>query len=27
LLRQAGYDPGPTDLPWLPGVVRIVDAA
>ena len=25
LLRQAGHDPGVTDLPWLPGVVRIVD--
>ncbi len=27
LLAQMGRDPGPTDLPWLPGVVRIVDAA
>ena len=26
LLAQMGRDPGPTDLPWLPGVVRIVDA-
>jgi len=26
LLRQAGHDPGVTDLPWLPGVVRILDA-
>ena len=26
LLRQAGRDPGPTDIPWLPGVVRFVDA-
>ena len=25
LLRQAGHDPGATDIPWLPGVVRIVD--
>ncbi len=25
LLRQAGRDPGVTDLPWLPGVVRFVD--
>ena len=25
LMRQAGRDPGVTDLPWLPGVVRIVD--
>jgi len=25
LIRQAGLDPGVTDLPWLPGVVRIVD--
>jgi uncharacterized damage-inducible protein DinB len=25
-LAQMGRDPGPTDLPWLPGVVRIVDA-
>ena len=26
LIRQAGRDPGETDLPWLPGVVRIIDA-
>jgi uncharacterized damage-inducible protein DinB len=26
LMKQAGVDPGVTDLPWLPGVVRIVDA-
>ena len=25
LIRQAGRDPGVTDLPWLPGVVRILD--
>ena len=25
LIKQAGLDPGITDLPWLPGVVRIVD--
>lgn len=25
LLKQAGRDPGVTDLPYLPGVVRIVD--
>lgn len=25
LLKQAGYDPGVTDLPWLPGVVRLHD--
>ena len=25
LLRQAGRDPGVTDLPWLPGVVRMID--
>jgi uncharacterized damage-inducible protein DinB len=25
LIRQAGRDPGVTDLPWLPGVVRFVD--
>ena len=25
LMKQAGVDPGATDLPWLPGVVRIVD--
>jgi uncharacterized damage-inducible protein DinB len=24
LLKQAGIDPGPTDLPWVPGVVQIV---
>ncbi len=27
LIKQAGRDPGVTDLPWLPGVVRIVDDA
>jgi uncharacterized damage-inducible protein DinB len=26
LMKQAGCDPGVTDLPWLPGVVRFVDA-
>ena len=25
LIKQAGRDPGATDLPWLPGVVRMVD--
>ena len=25
LIRQAGRDPGVTDLPWLPGVVRILE--
>lgn len=25
LIRQAGRDPGETDLPWLPGVVRLVE--
>jgi uncharacterized damage-inducible protein DinB len=25
LIRQAGRDPGVTDLPWLPGVVRIAE--
>ncbi len=25
LIKQAGRDPGVTDLPWLPGVVRIAD--
>ena len=25
LLKQAGHDPGETDIPWLPGVVRFVD--
>jgi len=25
LMKQAGLDPGVTDLPWLPGVVRILD--
>ena len=24
LIKQAGADPGPTDLPWAPGVVQIV---
>jgi len=24
LLKQAGVDPGPTDLPWVPGLVEIV---
>lgn len=23
LLKQAGFDPGVTDLPWMPGVVRM----
>lgn len=27
LIKQAGYDPGETDLPWLPGVARFVDAS
>ena len=27
LIRQAGKDPGATDLPWLPGVVRIAGEA
>jgi uncharacterized damage-inducible protein DinB len=25
LLKQAGVDPGVTDLPWVPGLVQIVD--
>jgi uncharacterized damage-inducible protein DinB len=25
LIKQAGRDPGVTDLPWLPGVVRVAD--
>jgi uncharacterized damage-inducible protein DinB len=25
LIKQAGRDPGVTDLPWLPGVVRMFD--
>jgi uncharacterized damage-inducible protein DinB len=25
LIKQAGADPGVTDLPWLPGVVQILD--
>ena len=25
LLMQAGHDIGPTDLPYLPGIIRIVD--
>lgn len=25
LLMQSGRDPGPTDLPWLPGAVRVLD--
>jgi len=25
LLNQAGHDPGVTDLPWLPGLVRLRD--
>jgi len=25
LMKQAGVDPGATDLPWLPGVVNFVD--
>jgi uncharacterized damage-inducible protein DinB len=27
LMKQAGCDPGITDLPWLPGLVRIVETA
>ena len=26
LLKQAGVDPGVTDLPWLPGVVAMLDS-
>jgi uncharacterized damage-inducible protein DinB len=25
LIKQAGKDPGVTDLPWMPGVVAVVD--
>jgi uncharacterized damage-inducible protein DinB len=25
LMKQAGCDPGITDLPWLPGVLRVVE--
>jgi len=25
LMKQAGIDPGATDLPWVPGVVQLVD--
>jgi uncharacterized damage-inducible protein DinB len=25
LMKQAGRDPGVTDMPWLPGVTRFVD--
>jgi uncharacterized damage-inducible protein DinB len=25
LMKQVGQDPGPTDLPWLPGIVRVRD--
>jgi len=25
LIKQAGFDPGITDIPWLPGVVRVFD--
>jgi len=25
LIKQSGRDPGPTDIPWLPGAVRVVD--
>ena len=25
LMKQAGCDPGVTDLPWLPGVVRFIE--
>ena len=25
LLKQAGKDPGVTDLPWMPGLVKILD--
>jgi uncharacterized damage-inducible protein DinB len=26
LLKQLGHDPGPTDLPWLPGLAEVVGA-
>jgi len=26
LLKQSGYDPGITDLPFMPGLVKIIDA-
>jgi uncharacterized damage-inducible protein DinB len=25
LISQEGVDPGPTDLPWVPGVVEVID--
>ena len=25
LIKQAGKDPGITDLPWMPGIIQIVD--
>ncbi len=25
LMKQAGADPGITDIPWLPGVVTLLD--
>jgi uncharacterized damage-inducible protein DinB len=25
LIKQAGRDPGVTDIPWLPGLVRVFD--
>ncbi len=25
LMKQAGTDPGVTDLPWLPGLVQVID--
>src|SRR4029078_463143 len=26
LIKQAGRDPGVTDIPWLPGLVRVFDS-
>ena len=25
LIKQAGKDPGTTDLPWMPGVIEVLD--
>src|SRR5262249_23240311 len=26
LLSQSGHDPGETDIPWVPGIVRIIES-
>jgi uncharacterized damage-inducible protein DinB len=25
LIKQAGRDPGTTDMPWMPGIIKALD--